>query len=172
MDTKEGDESLGPLFRGLAREVLGRHPEVPHAWNSDACELHFPRADESGFDIVVDVAEGELTVHAHGAHQHFPTRDGTVREEAEAALGLVRDLLSPDMRLRERLAAGKPYLWILEANRGLGWKKESLTSLMFFNYFGRRAERIYQNRRLPGRLRSPGAAQGGQGSPQAPREEK
>jgi hypothetical protein len=172
MDTKAGDESLGALFRGQAREVLGRHPEVPHTWSSDACELHFPRADESGFDVIVDIGEEELTVHAHGAHQHFPARDGTAREEAEAALGLVRDLLSPDMRLRERLASGKPYLWMLEANRGLGWKKENLTGLMIFKYFGRRAERTYQNRWLPGRLRSPGAAEGGEGSTQAPREEK
>ena len=40
------------------------------------------------------------------------------RKPAEQALGLVRDLLSPAVRIRERRAAGIPYYAALEARVG------------------------------------------------------
>ena len=43
-----------------------------------------------------------------GAHVHFE-RNGDLRELVEQVFGLVRDLLSPDMRVRERCAGGKPF---------------------------------------------------------------
>lgn len=70
----------------------------------------------------------------------------------EDALGLVRDLLSPDMRVRELRAGRSAYRWFIEAFDGRTWKVEHMTGLLFWNYFGRRSEHIYQNAVLPGRL--------------------
>jgi len=67
------------------------------------------------------------------------------------ALGLVRDLLSPGMRLRELRAAGRPYKWILEGRLSGQWHTEQTMALLIWNYFGVRSERIYQNAHLPER---------------------
>ena len=63
--------------------------------------------------------------------------------------GESRDLLSPVMRIRERLAGGKPYKWIFELYHDGQWIAEEWCGLFFWNYIGKRTEKIYQNRILP-----------------------
>jgi len=84
-----------------------------------------------------------------GFHAHF---EGTPDETVQQALGLTRDLLSADMRIREQLASGRGYRWTLDRRDTSGWTRESTTGAFFWNYFGRRTERVYQNTQLPGRL--------------------
>jgi len=67
------------------------------------------------------------------------------------ALGLVRDLLSAAMRLRELRAGGWPYKWILEARVSGQWQTEQTMGPLVWNYFGARSKRIYQNAHLPER---------------------
>lgn len=63
----------------------------------------------------------------------------------------MRDLLSPAMRLREICAGGNPYRWLLEAATNHGWRVEYKMGLLFWNFLGRRSERIYRNDHLPAR---------------------
>lgn len=98
------------------------------------------------------VSSDGLALRAGGFHTHFDDSDDAgalVRD----AFGLVRDLLSPAMRLREWRAGNVPYRWVLEVQVADGWRSEQTMGLLFWNYFGRRSERVYQNRQLPARER-------------------
>ena len=55
------------------------------------------------------------------------------------------------MRLREFRAGGRPYRWILEARSPSGWEVHSTMGLLFWNYFARRSESVYQNDHLTAR---------------------
>ena len=114
--------------------------------------LRFPCVDDSGFDVEVCVGAREIVVHALGAHEHFELQGSTPSEVCASVLGLVRDLLSPDMRIREMRSRGRAFRWFVESRNGPEWLVETETGLLFFNYFGRRSERVYQNRQLPGRM--------------------
>jgi hypothetical protein len=129
-------------------------PELQHAWvdRGAIVTLRFPPIDSTGFEVAIQVGDGYIYVLMGNNHHSFsPTRE-SVDESMGAALGLARDLLSPDMRLRELRAGGMPYKWLVEARSGDGWQLEAETGLLFYNYFGRRTEHLFQNRQLPGRL--------------------
>jgi hypothetical protein len=79
-------------------------------------------------------------------HLSISTR---TRRTVRYALGLLRDLLGPGMRLREKLAGGNAYRWFLEATTASGWQVEYETTLLLWNVLGRRSERIYRNTHLP-----------------------
>lgn len=137
-----------------AKEALSDYPNMRHDWSIDAdeahCILHIPEANEGGFPITVEVHPGEIMVMAGGAHTNLHL-DGNPDELASTALGLVRDLLSPAMRIREYLAGGKLYKWAFELNQDGQWTTEECGSLFFWNYFGKRTEKIYHNSILPAR---------------------
>ena len=147
---------LPSLFRQRAGEVLSLHSELSHRWKEDSstrgATLLFPKQQPGGFDVLVSAHEEQLTVSTEGAHVHFDRADQEPEQIVEDALGLVRDLLSPDMRVRELHAGRTPYRWFIEAFDGETWRVEHVTGLLFWNYFGHRSEQIYQNDVLPGRL--------------------
>ena len=97
---------------------------------------------------MVEVQPDEIVVRAGNAHTHIDL-DADADTVAARALGLVCDLLSPAIRIRERLAAGKPYKWVREVCQDRHWVAQEWDGLIFFNYFGKRTERIYQNSILP-----------------------
>ena len=102
-----------------------------------------PRLRDSGFDVTIEAATfGVLVRTGILFHAHFRSatewddwdeRDeseddefydsSASRKPAEQALGLVRDLLSPAVRIRERRAAGIPYYAALEARVGGEWRR-------------------------------------------------
>jgi hypothetical protein len=139
-------------FIAQTKEVLAQFPNLAHSWSidedEDHCVLEFPKTAEDGFPVTVEVVAEELTVGGHGFHQHF-TREIRGRSSIPEALGLVRDLLSPGMRIRERLAAGSPFKWESEILSNGDWVREGSTGLLFWIYFGKRSERFYQNHTLP-----------------------
>ena len=55
--------------------------------------------------------------------------------------GLVRDMLSASMRLRERRAGDRAYRWHLEFFDGSTWRHDGTTGLLLWNFFGKRTER-------------------------------
>jgi hypothetical protein len=142
-------------LRVQATSILAEHPEVVHQWSEDW--LVFPPASPDGFEVSIDPEpHGVIVFTGVGVHVHV---DGSPEEAVRDAIGLVRDLLSSDMRVRELRSGGQGYRWILERREASGWIGEAQTSLLFWNYFGQRSERIYQNSQLPGRLGGvPGAA--------------
>lgn len=148
---------LPTVFAHRTREVLAAHPELAHSWSEDEARevwtLDIPAQTKEGFDVAVEVSYDFAIVYTHGAHVHFD-RSGNTDELVEEILELVRDLLSPDMRVRERRAGNSGYRWYIEAFDGRNWTIEHVTGLLFWNYVGMRSERIFQNQALPGRLGS------------------
>ncbi len=56
------------------------------------------------------------------------------------------------MRIRELRAGDKPYRRVMECSDVAGWRGEQKTGFLAWNHLGRRSERVYQNRTLPGKL--------------------
>jgi hypothetical protein len=135
------------------RAVLASHPEVKHRWEQipTGVRLAFPAEAADAFEVAVEAYGGAVLVSGVGFHTHFDWQ-GNAAENVRAALALARDLLSPAMRVREVSAGGRPYKWELQRLDGRDWRTEEVTVVpgtVFWNYFGRRSERIYQNRTLP-----------------------
>lgn len=147
-------EKLAVVLRRQAEEVLAAHPGLQHEWVDQGAivTLKFSPVDRTGFEVAVQAGAGYLHVLMGRNHDSFDVGECGADEAVSCALALVRDLLSPDMRLREIRSSGAPYKWFVEARASEGWRCESETGLLFFNYFGRRSEHIFQNRQLPGRL--------------------
>lgn len=147
--------NLSQTFVKIARDLLSYHPEIIHDWqisNERNCSLRIPKTSENGFDVNVDVSTHDITVFTEGAHRHFDFAHGQNEEDlVREVLGLVRDLLSPHMRLRILLAGKQSYRWHMEVYQNDKWQTEETTGLLLWNYFGRRSEKILQNELLPGR---------------------
>jgi hypothetical protein len=149
------------VFIDRAAAALGGHADLKHSLEENAeagtVTLTIPRRREDGFDVVVEAAQDGLFLFAgDGAHVQFdeildPQR-GSVEDLVDEALGLARDLLSPSMRVRELRAGGRPYRWSIEYYHDSGWHAEHETVLLFWNYLGRRSERLYRNHTLPSRF--------------------
>jgi hypothetical protein len=136
-----------------AKLILAAHPELRHEWHNRGREakLIFPPATPDGFEVWALASDTELIVGGEGAHHHFEYDDCPLDGAIGAALGLLLDLLSPGMRLREYSAGGSPYCWVLESRCGEGWRAEEETGTLFYNWFAQRSERVRQNRQLPPR---------------------
>jgi hypothetical protein len=150
----EGD-LVGELTR-QGRAVLASYPELRHSWEDTpgGVRLVFPRVDTDGFQVSVEAQGSSLIVSGVGFHTHFDWHE-TAAEAVRQALGLVRDLLGPGMRVRELRASGRPYRWELQRFDGREWRTQEVTGLLFWNYFGARSERFYQNMMLPPRGSAP-----------------
>jgi len=141
-------------FVRQTKEALSHYPQIKRKWSIDTdedhCILDIPEQCNGGFPITVEVHPDEIMVMAGGAHTNLHL-DHNPDELAAQALGLIRALLSPAMRIRERLAGGKGYKWVFEMYQDGHWITEEWVGLFFWNYFGKRTEKIYQNRILPPR---------------------
>jgi hypothetical protein len=133
--------------------ALSDTPEVGHRWSEEAetLTLEIPRIEPDGFDVAVTASKSEILVIAGRMHSHFDWQS-TAEEACIDALGLVRDLLSPGMRLVETSAGGRPYRWDLEVFDDGRWRLEESCGLLLYNYFGRRSTRVLQNTHLPSRF--------------------
>ncbi len=144
---------LPTQFEERAREILSAYPYLRHTWKTERGNrvLVFPPVADEGFEVWVEVSADVLIVGAGEAHHHFEYDKLHRTAAIDAALGLVRDLLSPAMRLREVVVGAVPIRTLIEAAFRDGWKVEEETGRLLFNYLGRRTERIRQNRSLPPR---------------------
>lgn len=141
-------------FYEHACKLLKEHPLVPYSTSqtSRSRSLCFAPQDDDGFSVEVEACDGEVFIHTAGVDSYaFPLDDDATDLVAEV-LGVVRDLLSPHMRLRVLSAGRTPYKFIIESWNGTSWEPEQQTTSLVFNYLARRSERIYVNRQLPGRL--------------------
>jgi len=144
---------IAATLREEAAKALAGHPSLRHEWSDEGAvvTLRFPPADAHGFEVAIQAGEGYLYVLMGRNHQPFDVDPRNPAEAVTGALGLVRDLLSPNMRLRELRAGGRPYRWYVETHDGETWQLEAETGLLFFNFFGKRSEHVFQNHQLPGR---------------------
>jgi hypothetical protein len=146
---------LSDSFVSKAKAILAAHPSLQHMWHSnsgDAPTLTFPSSAPEGFDVVVSADTTELTVQAGGAQMKFcALTSEQVPGVVAEALGFVRDLLSPSMRVRTLFAGSRARKWILEHSVAGEWSTETVTGLLFWNYLAPRRETIRQNHQLAAR---------------------
>jgi hypothetical protein len=146
------NSALCRSFVEYGKRLFAKHPELLHSWkiddDEDHCILDIPKRADNGFGITVGVAADEISLFCEGFHEHYPL-EGDPDTFANHYIGFLYDLLTPLMRLREHLAGESPYKWALECLEGDIWRPERTTGLLFFNYLGRRSERIYQNFSFP-----------------------
>ena len=136
--------------------IVTKHPRLQYMWAQNqpsvGTQLKFPKVAAEGFDIVLDISNADIVVRIGELDEAFRIDvHGGPALAVRYALGLVRDLLSPAMRLRILSAGGRPYRWVLESSDDGVWKAENLTGRIFYRYFGRRSEAIFQNSQLPAR---------------------
>ena len=147
------------LLRGHAEQLLADQPGLPHEWREEGgiVVLRFPRRSQAGFDVGVEARADGVEVTAGtdsgGTHVRFDLGEYESPDALVAhVLGLVRDLLSPGMRLRVREAGGTPYRWHLESSDGRGgWRTEDTMGLLAWPFWRRRTERVLRNDTLPPR---------------------
>ena len=145
--------SLPQSFRQHGTAILAKHPQIRRRWSveSDHCKLLIPRATPDGFDISFDVEPAMVTLSWGNWHSHIePT--GEIEEFVESQFGLLRDMLSPGMRVRELWAGRAPYRGYLEFLDGKQWCVEQSMCLVFWNYLGSRSVRIFSNTSLTSRI--------------------
>lgn len=125
---------------------------MEHSWSIDGDEDHalleIQGKGEAGFDITAHIWPSEIMLWGEGWHDHYAAEE-PLHEFVAGMLGLLRDMLSPSMRIREKLSNGTPYRWHLENFEDGVWVSESMCSLFFWNWFGTRTEKIYSNHVLP-----------------------
>ena len=145
--------TLPEVLQSVVNEIARQTPAASGDWRTRQSENEFeliiPKLSDEGFDIQIIADPNEVTVFSeHVAHQHF-TSDGNHAQVCRDAMGLVRDLLSPRMRLRVIEMSGKPVRAYLEIFRNGNWQSETTTTLLHFPFFKKQTEKVYLNRRLP-----------------------
>ena len=98
---------LPGAFHELGKTILGGPPQIGHSWSIEPRYgvLTIPASSPSGFEIEVAVEKKMATVVWGNWHTHF-WPEGEADEFIEDLFGLLRDMLSSDMRVRELQAAG------------------------------------------------------------------
>ncbi len=99
-------------------------------------------ADASGFQVDVQIGNGFAYVLVGHSHYSFNLRSGPPEPVIQRALEVVRQLLSPMMRLREFESNRKPYRWLVEKQVNGNWELELEEGLVLFNYLGKRTEHV------------------------------
>ena len=157
------DKQLTDIFLDVVKPILARHPNLSHALlineKRPRAELIIHKQDETGFDVGV-------VCEAHGVYPWAgnwrgsawdvttPHAEGNLQMTCENCLGFVRTLLSPDARLRVQHKGGQPCHWIVELFDGETWRAQEETSFVIYNFFGKLAETIQQNRHFPSRRKA------------------
>ena len=149
--------SLSDTFFALASERFASYPSVRHTWSgperSGKRVLELPSEAESGFTVRVDCEPYGLYVYAgdwHGAPFECGPDAATLETTAEDCLGFIRTLLCEDSSLEVAYSSNKPFRWALSYPTDVGVQREEV-GLFFYNYFGSRSKRVFQNKLLPSR---------------------
>jgi hypothetical protein len=134
-----------------AKEILDADG-VAHRWEEtdSVVTLVLPETNDDGFQVRVEASLAGLVVSAGRMHVHLDEPQSP-DQQVQDALGLVRDLLGPGMRLRELRFLGIPYRWYLESEDRGEWVAEHEMGLLIWIPARFASAAIYQNRQLPPR---------------------
>ena len=150
-------------FFKYAKSVISEYPELNHSWEieGETYKLDFPVSLEEGFGVHVAFDDHAGMIFTDIAlHFDFNFETGflwemgsysTIKPVPESLMKFVLDLLSPKIRVREYIAGKSGYKWDLECLEEGNWQRLHTMSLIFWNYFGKRSQKIYQNSILPNR---------------------
>jgi hypothetical protein len=140
----------------MAGEFLADHPGVvgTRELKDSVASISVPATSPNGFEVYFRISSNGDWIIGAGNGWHENGADATIATVREG-IDSMRHLLSPSMRIRELRSRGKPYRWLLERRDSGTWEGVSMTGLLFWNYFGARSERTYQNAALPEEARGP-----------------
>lgn len=142
-------------FSGYVSDLLSSEAAIDHSWSEDRLKIIFPKRNEQGFDIEVryDPTAKTLEVETdRGYHDHFHVEKfDTFGAALGCVFGLVRDLLSRNMRIEETLSNGRPRKWQLQSYKDGNWVTEASVGLLVWNVFAKKTSVTYSNDVLPPR---------------------
>jgi len=143
---------LPKKFKEIAEAIIAEEKERTSDWRlteKEGCvELDIPKLSEKGFDVSAVADEREVSVYTeYIAHDHFSSEDNH-EECSYQALGLVRDLLTPKMRIKVFEVGGKDYRADMEIQHDGSWRRASTTALFAFTLFRKKTIKYFSNERL------------------------
>ncbi len=145
---------LPTIFEKYAKEILAKSPEIETEWEirngGDKKILTIKKLDSSGFDVVAECETYGLYPFAgewHGSAWELWPGDETLLDLCEQFMGFVRSLLCEDSKLEVRFSGSKPYKWVLTYPIEEGTEFQE-TGLFFYNYFGKKSSKVFQNKHL------------------------
>jgi hypothetical protein len=124
---------------------------IDYEWLNNNSEIIFKKNSPNGFDIILSYDKNFIYLNTNTGFHYYPNIINDFEQTLIEVMGLVRDLLSNNMRLKEFLSNNTPYKWSLQCYDDGEWKDEAYTKLIFWNYLGKKSERIYSNNILPAR---------------------
>ena len=137
------------IFEQMTKEFLDYHPQLDYQWisNNKILGVKIYKKDSMGFDVFWGINKNEI-YYCAGDHHHSSLLFNS--ENSTFLFGMLRDLLSKNMRILEKHAGNSVYKVIVQAWDGKSWVNEDISALIFFNYFGKRSEKIFQNNIIKG----------------------
>ncbi|HSR18378.1 MAG TPA: hypothetical protein VLM39_09850 [Ignavibacteriaceae bacterium] len=137
------------VFYKYIDEVIQNGNNLKYEWRENNTEILFQKISSQGFDIIIRYDENNIYLETDtGYHDYFKVNNN-FKEVLIDVMGIIRDLLTRNMRIKEYLSNNRSYKWTLQCFRENKWKDESSTGLIFWNYFGKKSEKIYFNNSLP-----------------------
>jgi len=126
-------------------DKLSSFPEIKFERIKDT-ELKIFNKDENGFDILLQLAQREHTLHFDNFHWHFDNNEEEINEMlTQLAFGL-----TGIARVKEFSKNGKAYKWTLQIqNREGNWFNNGTTALINLNFWDKAQIRYLQNNLLP-----------------------
>lgn len=134
-------------FYNYISSRIEKEKSVKTEWRKENTEIIFHKNADSGYDIVLGFDGDALYLQTdRGYHDHFHIDMFKNFDKAlESVMGLVRDLLSRNMRITEILSNNRSRKWLLQCFRDGQWKTESSSGLLIWNYLGKKTEKYYYN---------------------------
>ncbi len=139
------------VFKSYISKLIESESALDYEWNSDNSEIVFKKKTADGFDVSVGYDRNYLYISTDRGYHNHSEAPSCFEDILSDVMGEARDLLSSNMRIREISSNGKPRKWILEQFVDGRWNRRHVIGLLFWNYLGRRSEKIYSNDTLPTR---------------------
>jgi hypothetical protein len=132
-------------FFDYISSCLVETPDVQYDWRENNSEVILKKKNAEGFDIIIGHHKDYLYLNTdRGYHAHFESFEDFSKMLVHA-MGLARDLLSKNMRIKEISTNSKPRKWVLEHYKNGIWQKEAWSGLLVWNYLGKTTEQYYSN---------------------------
>ncbi len=130
------------IFYEYINECIETEIDLDGEWESDNTKLTFKKKSSEGFDIIVSYEYDSIYIGTDiGWHDEFSAS----KERLVWSMGVVRDLLTKNMRISEYLSNDKPYKWVVQIFENSEWLGFLVKFRLLWNYFGKRSEKIYFN---------------------------
>ena len=130
-------------FESAHSEIKGRY----QIKENQGCATFYIEGSDDGFSITLEEAGAdEFILHAGPIHTHVFRDEGESDEDfVKDQFYHIRSLLSPLARIVEHRSGSSAYKWTLQYLHDEGWESGETMGLLFYNYFGRRSQRVLQN---------------------------